>query len=139
MYVMPEWFHETPSVVSKVDCFITDFQEPYVLMKVHEKMPLFDERFVDYGYNKVQFIEHLRSAGYSFFILNNAFAMDLPHPDSTFRRKYVASARGESLRMKQKYSVFQEMLSKRYVNRTRFPVCPVYKDHYYVRIDWLVC
>ena len=139
MYVMPEWFHETSSVVSKIDCFITDFQEPYLLMKVFEGMVLFDERFVNYGYNKVQFFEHLRSAGYSFYILNNAYAMDLPHPDSKLRSMYIASVNGEGLKMKQRYSVFQEMLSKKYANATRFPVCPTYKNRYYVRIEFCVC
>lgn len=136
---MPEWFRGTTDPVSQIDCFITDFQEPYVLMRVYENMPLFDERFVNYGYNKVQFFEHLRAAGYQFYILRNAFAMDLPHPDSSFRMKYVASAQGESLKMKQKYSIFQEMLSKVYENTTRFPVCPTYKKQYYSRVVYDVC
>lgn len=139
MYVMPEWYNTTDDVLSKIDCFITDFQEPYVLLRVYKDMPLFDERFVNYGYNKVQYFEHLRSAGYSFYTLNNAFAMDLPHPDSKFRRTYLVSPRGESLQMKQKYSMFQEMLSKRYSNTDRFPVCPVYKDSYYSRVQYSVC
>lgn len=40
---------------------------------------MFDDRFSNYGYNKVQLFEHVRAAGYKFYILNNAFAMDLPH------------------------------------------------------------
>ena len=53
----------------------------YVLLPYSSGTPLFDERFVDYGYNKVQLIEHLRAANFKFYILNHAFAMDLPHPE----------------------------------------------------------
>ena len=42
-------------------------------------MPMFDERFVNYGYNKVQWLEHLRFVGYDFQILTDGFAVDIPH------------------------------------------------------------
>lgn len=42
-------------------------------------MPMFDERFINYGYNKVQWLEHLRYMGYDFQILTNGFAVDIPH------------------------------------------------------------
>lgn len=53
----------------------------YVLLKRSPETPLFDERFVNYGYNKVQLIEHLRAMGYHFYILTQAFAMDIPHEE----------------------------------------------------------
>ena len=40
---------------------------------------LFDERFVDYGCNKVQYIEHLRLTGKRFYVLTTSFAMDIAH------------------------------------------------------------
>ena len=43
-------------------------------------MPRFDERFVNYGYNKVQWVAHLRYAGYRFYVLGTDFAMDVAHP-----------------------------------------------------------
>ena len=92
IYVLPDWFNMDPqSTVSQLSCFVLDFQEPYwlsvvmmfsyVLLPYSSGTPLFDERFVDYGYNKVQLIEHLRAANFKFYILNHAFAMDLPHPE----------------------------------------------------------
>ena len=41
-----------------------DVQEPYVFVKRSEFLPRFDERFVDYGKNKVQFVSHLRMLGF---------------------------------------------------------------------------
>ena len=81
IYVMPDWFTlPTNSHVSKMKCFFTDFMEPYVMLRYTPTMPLFGEQFYNYGYNKVQFIEHLRAANFQFYILNHAFAMDMPHP-----------------------------------------------------------
>ena len=36
-------------------------------------MPLFDERFMVYGFDRIQQICELHVAGYSFAVLNNAF------------------------------------------------------------------
>ena len=62
-------------------CFNHVFQEPYLMVRRSLSLPLFDERFINYGYNKVEYFENLRQAGFSFYILNNAFAMDFPHPE----------------------------------------------------------
>ena len=32
----------------------------YLVLKYTSELPLFDERFVNYGYNKIQYIEQLR-------------------------------------------------------------------------------
>ena len=78
-------------MVSQLDCTFVDFQEPYhpvvhltcryVILKYTPLTPLFYEQFVNYGYNKVQFVEHLRAANYNFFILNHAFMNDLAHEE----------------------------------------------------------
>ena len=52
-----------------------------MMVRYSRDIPLFHEEFVDYGYNKVQYFEHLRQAGFQFYILNHAFAMDVPHPE----------------------------------------------------------
>ena len=52
-----------------------------MMVRYSRDIPLFHEEFVDYGYNKVQYFEHLRQAGFQFYILNQAFAMDFPHPE----------------------------------------------------------
>ena len=78
MYVPFDWYNKTSGVTS-IPCFIVDFQEPYVMLKYTPNTPLFDERFYDYGYNKVQLFEHLRAAGYKFHIMNNVFSVDILH------------------------------------------------------------
>ena len=50
------------------------------MIKKTNEMPLFDERFINYGYNKIEWIETLRYTGYKFAVLINGFGMDVPHP-----------------------------------------------------------
>ena len=89
---MPAWFGApAKSVVSRLDCAFTDFQEPfvcillfkfsYVILKYTPSTPMYDDRFVGYGYNKLQLIEHLRTMNYKFYLLNHAFMIDLAHKE----------------------------------------------------------
>lgn len=43
-------------------------------------MPRFDERFANYAFNKVEWLEHLRYRGYRFWVITDAFGYDIPHP-----------------------------------------------------------
>ena len=52
-------------------------------------LPLFDEEFVDYGYNKIQWIALLRYSGYKFTVLSNSWAFHLRHPP--FGRVFTVS------------------------------------------------
>ena len=67
-------------LLTPVTCFKSDTQEPYVVVRKSPDLPRFDERFVNYAYNKVQWIEHLRYRGYRFSVLTMGFAVDMPHP-----------------------------------------------------------
>ena len=43
-------------------CF---YSRRYLIVRKSDHLPLFDERFINYGYNKQQWVEHLRYIGYS--------------------------------------------------------------------------
>lgn len=76
---MPEWYF-SHTRLSKIKCFIAHEMEPYVLVKHAPTTPLYDVRFTDYGFNKLIYIKQLKLLNYQFYILNNAFAIDYPHP-----------------------------------------------------------
>ena len=145
-YYFADWLNASfAQPLVKVRCFVKDKQEPwargrgvtgsYLIVRRSASLPRFDERFVNYGYNKVQQIEHLRAAGFEFFILNNAFVMDMPHPDSTFRRDYVDGIRGDALRMRSVFASFLSAINDKYANRYRFPICTKVLDSYYVPLE----
>lgn len=90
MYVNQEWIDAPANRVFKLNCFPSRFQEPYenihiksffsyVLVKYTNQTALFDERFIDYGCNKVQYIDHLRFLGYQYYIVTSAFVTDIIH------------------------------------------------------------
>lgn len=132
---MPEWYKNTNTLISRIRCFTADFQEPYVLLRYHPDTPLFDERFVDYGYNKVQLFEHLRAAGYTFYIWNSIFAMDLPHPDSSFRKAYISQIKGEYSDMREVYKQFQAELNLKYKFVQSSRICFSLQKRYFLAID----
>ena len=49
------------------------------MVKRWKGLPLFDSRFINYGYNKNQWIEHLRYLGFEFYVLSQSYAVDMPH------------------------------------------------------------
>ena len=80
-YLTYSWYLKVANFpLIPVNCFKSYTQEPYIVVRKSPELPLFDERFVNYAYNKVQWIEHLRYRGYQFSVLRNGFAVDMPHP-----------------------------------------------------------
>ena len=126
------WLSLDKSNVVEMRCFLNEFQEPYllgdglidryVMLNRTRNTPLFDPRFINYGYNKVQFIEHLRYLGYKFLILTKSFAVDMPHRNSRYKSKFLGE-NGTSTNMDHMYSVFREELKAKYPMRQRLPIC----------------
>ena len=59
----------------------------YLIVRKSDHLPLFDERFINYGYNKQQWVEHLRYIGYKFAQLVHGYGIDIPHP--TYVHSYI--------------------------------------------------
>lgn len=87
--------------------------EPYVA--VSRNIPVFDQRFVGFGWNKVSHIMQLDAEGYEFVVLPNAFMIHMPHApsfdivkfrSSSLYRRCLKTLKGEFQRdMSQKYGV----------------------------------
>ncbi|KAK8789278.1 hypothetical protein WA588_001163, partial [Blastocystis sp. NMH] len=69
-------------------CWRHPFQEPYLVVRRDQSMPLFDEAFVDYGMNKIVYVESLRLMGYHFVLAGRVFGYDLPHSPSVFEQQH---------------------------------------------------
>lgn len=78
-YYPTDWFY-SQSLTIPVSCWKSDTQEPYVVVKKVPGMPRFNESFIDYAFDKVQWLEHLRYIGYRFEVLVNGYSVDIPHP-----------------------------------------------------------
>ncbi|KAK8809494.1 hypothetical protein WA158_000437 [Blastocystis sp. Blastoise] len=111
-YMRPQWYSLDLPPVYPLACMVNDYQEPYVVVKKSQFLPLFDERFINYGYNKQQWISHLRMAGYWFYVLNGGYAMNVYHDPSIYEsRWHDASSRNQ-------YEVTHYALWKKFLART---------------------
>lgn len=106
----------------------------YVVVKKSQFLPSFDERFINYAYNKVQWLEHLRYRGYAFSIITNGFAVDVPHPlyalagwimrSSALRKRFmtVRETTKQTLN-KEMYDHFLEELRRNETDRSVVKYC----------------
>ncbi|KAK8809498.1 hypothetical protein WA158_000441 [Blastocystis sp. Blastoise] len=94
------------SPITYINCFPNIGQEPYVALKKTPTMPYFDPRFINYGYNKVQWIETLRYSGYKFAVLSQSYAIDIPHPDSKYALNWRIQWSAGNVAMKDLYNSY---------------------------------
>ena len=73
-----------------VACFDRLLQQPFVLVRHSRAVPVFDERFVGWSFNRAQQVEHLRLLGFEFRLLAHAYGELVP-------REGVESVMGEGL------------------------------------------
>ncbi|KAK6637777.1 Xylosyl- and glucuronyltransferase large2 [Polyplax serrata] len=64
--------------------------EPYIVAR--KDIPLYDTRFVGFGWNKVAHIMELEAKGYDFVVLPNPFIVHMPHAPSFDIAKFRSSA-----------------------------------------------
>jgi len=73
----------------RIECFGSKRYEPYVIVQL--PIPEYDERFVGYGKNKIQHVEHLRAAGWTYSVMPGGFLVHFPHPISADKVKWIAN------------------------------------------------
>ena len=92
-----EWFRVVNSMrkgedtkdhaLYNITCFISNRYEPYMVIRVCDTLPPFQEQFTGYGKNKITWIMHLRRLGYRFVQLSvgGDFLIHVPHAESLSR------------------------------------------------------
>ena len=77
-----DWLElSTNSSIVKYRCFLNFEQEPYFIVKYTNNTTVYDEKYINYGFNKIQYFEYWRLHGGEFYLLTNSFAVDMPHPE----------------------------------------------------------
>lgn len=51
----------------------------YLMVRRNDSITRFHEGFINYGFNKISYVESLRLSGYSFYLASKMYAFDLPH------------------------------------------------------------
>jgi len=93
--------------------------EPFYIAK--HNVPLFDERFKQYGFDRIQQVCEMHVAGYKFLVLDNAF---LTHRGWKFLGKFYANKELDNAQnwLLFNYQFKDELLKKYNTNRTCSPL-----------------
>ena len=70
--MLEEWFTRTVSTH-----ILSSYR--YLLVARNDSIALFNEAFINYGFNKISYVETLRREEYRFVLAGKVFAFDLPH------------------------------------------------------------
>lgn len=130
-FVDAAWWREQRPVQA-LPCIPYAIMEPYVVMRRTASSPMYNEHFINYGYNKVQFIDELEHRGYVFAVLTVGFGFDIPHKPwgcgecvrrrSVYADEYEESWRVHNVINKDVYTDFLEHL-KEVKKENRQPIC----------------
>jgi hypothetical protein len=106
-------------------CFESSRYEPYLVLSTWgSATPRYDEQFTGYGKNKIQFVNHVRFAGFKFAVLPREFLMHFPHPKSSAK---LAWLRNSTLHQQvdNQFVDFLKKLTKEYssLRSSMAPIC----------------
>mmetsp|Transcript_23111 Transcript_23111/g.59385 ORF Transcript_23111/g.59385 Transcript_23111/m.59385 type:complete len:566 (+) Transcript_23111:3-1700(+) len=116
------WWEHTGVGAYQIKCFDSIRYEPYVVVPTdHATTPRFDERFSGYGKNKIQFIQHLRMAGFRFAVITRGFVVHVAHEKSRAYRAWLAT---RSSKRAKTNDVFQQFIAERMASaKVVTPLC----------------
>ncbi|OAO13755.1 glycosyltransferase-like protein LARGE2-like protein [Blastocystis sp. ATCC 50177/Nand II] len=71
------------------DCWPNRYQEPYLVVRRNDSIVLFNEVLINYGHNKITYVENLRFHGYRFVLAGRCFIFDIPHTKSDYQKQHT--------------------------------------------------
>jgi hypothetical protein len=92
-----DWLLQLEDELIPIDCVKSNRYEPYLVFRLCNDLPPFQESFTGYGKNKMTWMMQLRRTGYRLMQLGGAFAVHYPHLDSTARMHWNGGADGSQL------------------------------------------
>ena len=105
----PMWYNSTEPYMIK---WAFHF-EPYVIVKLNG-LPLFDERFIGYGFNKVSFFMELDAMNYKMAVHPSAFVVHVPHPFSSDKVRFDHNQNKYMTCIRKRKKKFVNELAKKY-------------------------
>ena len=112
-------------VPQPITCIDSIRYEPYLVLSTWgSDTPRYDEQFTGYGKNKIQFVNHLRVAGFKFSVLPREFLVHFPHPFSPAKLTWLQNT---TLRkhVDTQFASFMKKLAREYsgLNSSVTPLC----------------
>ncbi|KAM7454642.1 hypothetical protein BLSTO_04599 [Blastocystis sp. subtype 1] len=135
LYVPTKWINDKTKGVYvdyyNYTCWKNYLQEPsviinrmsrsYLLVRRNDSLTAFHEAFINYGFNKISFVEMLRREEYRFVLAGKVFAFDLPHLPSRYQKSHATNTKSGNYLTNYYYT---QGLLKRTKNHTHIlPLC----------------
>lgn len=92
-----DWLLQSEDELVPIDCVKSNRYEPYLVFRLCNELPPFQESFTGYGKNKMTWMMQVRRTGYQLMQLGGAFAVHYPHLDSTARMHWNGGVDGSQL------------------------------------------
>ncbi|CAH1792298.1 unnamed protein product [Owenia fusiformis] len=106
--------NSTKSVTVAYEIEWKDPWEPFYITR--KTIPVYDERFKQYGFNRISQVCEVHFAGYTFAVLNNAFLL---HKGYKLPSNFHKTKEQEQQRNRILFRQFKEQLKTKYPNSTR--------------------
>jgi len=81
-------FETQANDIRMLECIESERYEPYLVMRYSAVVPYFDERFVGYGLNKIQWLWTLRMLGFRWGVAPQSFLFHVKHAKSRARNLF---------------------------------------------------
>nr|CAB3251538.1 glycosyltransferase-like protein LARGE2 [Phallusia mammillata] len=93
--------------------------EPYVVLS-KKRCPLYDKRFIGFGWNKISHIMELDAMGFSFVVLPHGFIIHIPHLPSIELQKYRTLPEYRECMNDLKLSFIEILMNKYHIDKERY-------------------
>jgi Glycosyl-transferase for dystroglycan len=77
-----KWMQQAHGELADIPCVSSNQYQPYLVVRLCNHLPPFQERFVGYGGNNMAWTMHLRRVGYRLQQVGGSFIAHFPHPSS---------------------------------------------------------
>lgn len=130
------WMRQNHGELIDIPCVFSNRYQPYVVVRLCNELPPFQEVFTGYGRNHMEWILHLRRVGYSFKQLGGSFVTHVPHRDSPAKIAWNKEhQKGEKTitnhlrrHIDDKYSDFIKWLDVNIPDSSRLQTCESFED-----------
>ena len=118
--VNADWFATSAETAYRLPCFDWLLAELVMVVRNGRETPVFDQRFVDGWFDRVQYVEHLRLKGFRFWVLSDVYGWMDGSSHGVTANHHATTTNGIDKRMKRLFlHWFDDVKKSREVNRTR--------------------
>lgn len=103
------WYHSNESYEVKN---YQDKYEPYLILRLTPKLPLYDERFKGYGMNKISHVMELSLLGYKFVVLPNVWIVHRYHTLSPLSFAHLTDPDSRFVNRLQRFEFISDLYRK---------------------------